>query len=89
MKEDSNFANHNLPLIAVDQKNKNKVRPVMDFRWLNNFVESHSGDSHDCSVTLRNWRKLGDNLAILDLKKAYLQIHVDQSLQAFQRIEFD
>ena len=46
----------NVPLLAIEQRNKKKVRPVMDFRVLNGFVESHTGNSHDCSGTLRQWR---------------------------------
>ena len=30
-----------LPLMAVDQPNKGKVRPVLDYRELNEFVESY------------------------------------------------
>ena len=32
-------------LLAVEQERKGKVRPVMDFRELNAYVESHTGDS--------------------------------------------
>ena len=33
-----------LPLMAVIQPTKNKVRPVLDFRELNNYVMCHTGD---------------------------------------------
>ena len=33
-----------IPLLAVVQPTKNKVRPVMDYRELNDFVECHTGD---------------------------------------------
>ena len=41
-----------------------------------------------CSEKLREWRRMGENVALLDLKKAYLQIHVEESLWPYQTIEF-
>ena len=75
-----------IPLLAVKQPNKErKVRPVMDFRELNCYVKSHPGlDSAVCQDKLRNWRMRSDRASILDLRKAYLQIHVSQRLQRFQ-----
>ena len=60
----------NVPLLAIEQRNKKKVRPVMDFRVLNVFLESHASNSHDCSGTLRQWRRRGEHLDVLDLRKA-------------------
>lgn len=77
-----------LPLMAVYQEHKDKVRPVMDFKKLNEFVTSHTGDSVVCGETLKKWRKMGNNLSILDLKNAYLQIHVDEKLWPFQVVKF-
>ena len=51
-------------------------------------MESHTGESHDCSDTLRKWRQKGEQLGILDLRKAYLQIHIDTDLWAFQQISY-
>ena len=65
-----------IPLMAVVQLNKAKVRPVMDYRDVNQYVFRHTAESEICGQKLREWRKLGDILAIIDLKKAYLQIHV-------------
>ena len=59
--------------MAVEQLNKGKVRPIMDYRELNNFVSSHTADTDACVNKIRGWRKLGKNLAIVNLKKAYLQ----------------
>ena len=53
-----------LPLMAVDQVNKGKVRPVLDFKELNQFVRSHTGESAVCEDTLRKWRKVGNNLSV-------------------------
>ena len=44
-----------LPLMAVIQPTKNKVRPVLDFRELNEYVKCHTGDdvAHVCGEVLR------------------------------------
>lgn len=73
-----------IPLLAVEQKSKNKVRPVLDYRELNDFVKSHTADSEVCPETLRRWRLMGDRLGVVDLKNAYLQLHVQRDLQDFQ-----
>ncbi|XP_067949585.1 uncharacterized protein [Watersipora subatra] len=81
-----------IPLMAVFQSNKGrKVRPVMDYsRELNQHVNSNPGnDVAICQEKLRQWRTLGDNVCMLDLKKAYLQLHVDSSLQRFQAVRFN
>ena len=77
-----------IPLMAVKQANKQKVRPVLDFKQLNSFVSSHTGSSAICDDTIRRWRKIGDNVALLDLRKAYLQLHVDRSLWRHQVVKF-
>lgn len=79
-----------IPLMAAKQPNKpRKVRPVMDYRELNSWVKSNPGvNSVVCQEKLRSWRKRGSNACLLDLKKAYLQIHVDKSLQRFQAVRF-
>ena len=77
-----------IPLMAVSQPNKGKVRPVMDFREVNQFVSSHSGDCDVCDETLREWREVGDNITLLDLRKAYLQLHVEEDLWKHQAVEF-
>lgn len=78
-----------LPLMAVFQEHKDKVRPVMDFRKLNAFVSSHTGDSVVCNESLRKWRQMGSNLSLLDLSNAYLQIHVDKSMWPYQIVNFE
>lgn len=80
-----------LPLMAVRQEKNNqyKVRPVFDYRSLNSTVESHPGGATPlCAARLREWRQLGANCAILDLRKAYLQVHVDQSLWVHQAVSW-
>ena len=69
-----------LPLVTVVQAAKGKVRPVLDYRALNEFVSSHTAESLVCAEKLRRWRKMGSSLEIIDLRRAYLQIKVDSSL---------
>ena len=76
-----------IPLLAVEQEQKGKVRPVMDFRELNGHVESYTGDSDACSETTRKWRAMKGQLAMLDLRSAYLQLHVREDLQQFQMVQ--
>ena len=44
--------------LAVIQPTKDKVWPVMDFRELNEFIESHNGDEKTavCAEKVRKWR---------------------------------
>lgn len=77
-----------LPLMAVYNHNKGKVRPVLDYRRVNEYLAPHTGDSDVCQDKLRKWRRLGENLKILDLKNAYLQVHVAQDLWKFQVVRF-
>ena len=65
-----------LPLMAVEQPTKGKVRPVLDYRELNTHVSCHTGDeSIDvCADKLREWRQVRGETEIVDLKSAYLQV---------------
>ena len=80
-----------IPLLAVIQPTKDKVRPVMDFRELNEFIESHTGDENTavCAEKVRKWRQLGGELKVVDLKSAYLQIHVSKDLWKYQVVRFN
>ena len=78
-----------IPLVVVVQANKNKVRPVMDFRELNEFVECHPGtDAATSDETVQRWRRMREPLKVLDLKSAYLQIHIYSSLWPFQQVYY-
>ena len=79
-----------LPLMAVEQPTKNKVRPVLDFRELNKHVECHTGDdvTDVCSETLREWRRMNEGATIVDLKSAYLQIRVAKKLWQYQLVKY-
>ena len=51
-----------LPLMSVrhEKGSKVKVRPVLDFRYLNKFIQNHPGAATPlCQDRLREWRKLG------------------------------
>uniref|UniRef100_A0A5S6QEW3 RNase H domain-containing protein n=1 Tax=Trichuris muris TaxID=70415 RepID=A0A5S6QEW3_TRIMR len=75
-----------IPLMAVTQHNKDKVRPVMDFRELNSYIDVFTAKSEMCAHKLREWRRQGENISIVDLRKAYLQLHVDETLWPFQTV---
>lgn len=77
-----------VPLLAVVQLNKRKVRPVMDFRELNSFIDSYTADADVCSSKLREWRRMGANTSVIDLTTAYMQIHVHKSQWPFQTVMF-
>lgn len=77
-----------LPLLAVQQTNKGKIRPVLDYKELNQYVSCHTGSSAVCNETIRRWRTFGNKLALLDLRKAYLQLHVDRSMWKYQVVRF-
>ena len=77
-----------IPLMAVEQPCKKKVRPVLDFRKLNEHVRSYTGDSDVCEDKIRSWRSCGENAKMLDLQDAYLQLRVDPSLWAYQVVHF-
>ncbi|CDW53745.1 hypothetical protein TTRE_0000201201 [Trichuris trichiura] len=75
-------------LMAVVQRHKQKVCPVMDFRELNAHIEPFTAAVDVCADKLRQWRRQGANVAVIDLKDAYLQVHVDEALWPYQTVEF-
>ena len=52
LKEWTGEVNGVIPLMAVVQPTKNKVRPVLDFREINDYVECHTGDAVAVSFNL-------------------------------------
>ena len=74
--------------MAVIQQNKGKVRPVLDFRELNTRVDAFTADTDVSADRLREWRKQGVNVSVIDLEKAYLQIRIHHSLWPYQTIVF-
>ncbi|CDW61080.1 hypothetical protein TTRE_0000950401 [Trichuris trichiura] len=77
-----------IPLMAVVQRSKEKVRPVLDFRELNTYIDTFTAKSDVCAEKLREWRQRGAHVAMLDLKKAYLQVRVEKSLWPYQTVMF-
>ena len=79
-----------LPLMAVIQPTKNKVRPVLDFRELNDHVECHTGGEvmDICGETLREWRRMTGASTLVDLKSAYLQLKVNEKLWKYQLVRY-
>ncbi|XP_067934365.1 uncharacterized protein [Watersipora subatra] len=80
-----------IPLMAVVQPSKQrKVRPVMDYiRELNDYISCNPDqDVAICQEKLRKWRQMGNKVCMLDLQKAYLQLHVATDLQKFQVVRY-
>ena len=77
-----------IPLMAIVQQNKDKVRPVMDFRELNSHVDAFTANADVCADKIREWRRLGTNVVIVYLRRAYLQIRVHESLWPYQTVHF-
>ena len=77
-----------LPLMAVEQQTKGKVRPVLNFREQNEFMECHTGDNlaDVCGDVLREWRRMDGEIALVDLKSAYLQVRVPKELWQYQLV---
>lgn len=66
------------------------MRPVLDFRELNVNVKCHTGDdvTDICSETLREWRRRGENVSVVDLKSAYLQLSVGEEVWPYQLVNY-
>ena len=52
-----------IPLMAVVQESIGRVRPVLDFREINSFIDTFTADVDVCSEKLREWRQMGENVA--------------------------
>ena len=78
-----------IPLMAIVQPTKKKIRPVLDFRELNNFVSCHTGDdvTDVCGETMRDWRRMNAE-TLAELKAAYLQIRVAEKLWKYQLVNY-
>ena len=56
-----------IPFLCVVQPHKSKVRPCLDFRFLNDNIQKYSARADVCGEKIRTWRKMGSNTVILDL----------------------
>ena len=73
--------------MAILQESKEKVRPVMDYHELNEHVNAYTANADMWAQTMREWRQQGPKTAMVDLRRAYLQIHIDKSLWPFQTVK--
>ena len=81
-----------LPFIAVCQEHKptTPVRPCLDYRALNEQIVSHPGaEAPVCGEKLREWRQRCPEAALVDIRKAYLNVRIRPDLQRFQVVAFD
>ena len=80
-----------LPIISVRQEKgqETKIRPVFDYREMNKLIASHpAGATPLCAERLREWRQVGSNASIIDLRRAYLQVHAEPELWCHQAIRW-
>ena len=61
-----------IPLIVVFEQNKSKVNPVLDFCELKGHVDAYMAHTDMCVQKLREWRKKGSNVLVLNLQRTYL-----------------
>jgi len=73
-----------IPIFPVVQVNKDKIRPVFDFRHINKYVDVYSSNSAVCCEKLRKWRKKSGKCTLLDLKDAYMQKFVEYEMLPYQ-----
>lgn len=64
------------------------MRPVLDYRELNQYVSSHTASIVVCNEKLRAWRKQGSNPSIFDLRCAYFQLHLHLGLSRYLVVQF-
>ena len=76
-----------IPLMAVLQQHNSKVRPVMNFQQLNCHVDVFRANADVCTAKLHEWQQKGANVSLLDLNRAYLQVHVQKTLWSFQNVQ--
>ena len=74
-------------MLAVIHEKKDKVRPVLDFREMNEFMECSGADADVCGEKLRLWRQKPTNSALLDLHDKYIQINVDRDCCRYQIVK--
>ena len=75
-----------IPLMAVFQQNKSKVCLVLDFHELNEYIDTYTVHADVCAQKLKVWRKEDSNMSVLDLRSAYLQVHVHKSLWPYKTV---
>uniref|UniRef100_A0A5S6PZ36 Reverse transcriptase domain-containing protein n=1 Tax=Trichuris muris TaxID=70415 RepID=A0A5S6PZ36_TRIMR len=89
LSNDENRSGPSKGLVAVVQRSKKEVRPMMDFREMNAHFEAYTANAAVCAEKLRNWRRMEMNLAMVDLSNGYLQVRLDESLLPYQTVIFN
>ncbi|KFD51334.1 hypothetical protein M514_07739 [Trichuris suis] len=74
--------------MAVVQRSVEEIRPVLDFRELNTYIDAFTAKSNVCAEKVREWHQRYAHVAILDLKKAYLQVRLEKSPWPYQTVMF-
>mmetsp|Transcript_20031 Transcript_20031/g.16743 ORF Transcript_20031/g.16743 Transcript_20031/m.16743 type:complete len:111 (+) Transcript_20031:87-419(+) len=75
-----------MPQIQMHKKST-PVRPVLNLKPLNSEIKSLPNEQSDplaCGNTLRRWRcKYGPGTLLIDIKKAYLQVSVEEEFRPY------
>ncbi|MEL7523245.1 MAG: reverse transcriptase domain-containing protein, partial [Cyanobacteria bacterium J06553_1] len=58
----------------------------MDFREVNSYIDAYTRDADVCADKMREWRKMGAQVTMVDLAKAYLQVRVERKLWPYQTV---
>ena len=72
-----------IPLMSVHQT-KGENHLVLDMRCLNEHIICWPGGMPICDKRIHEWRMMGQDCVILDLKMAYLQVFIEKDLWARQ-----
>lgn len=75
-----------ISLMTVVQENKGKVCSVMDYWEPNKYVGTFTANADICVHKLRDSQQWGNNVSLLDLRKAYQQMHIHKALGPFQTV---
>ena len=58
----------------------------MDYREINQYVDAFTANADVCAERMRECQQQGANVALLDLRKAYLQRRIYETLWPFQTV---
>ena len=53
-----------------------------------NLSRYHPAEGEACNASLKIWKRMGINISLIDLTKAYLQLHVHLDLWKFQVVRY-
>ena len=59
---------------------------MLEFRVLNEYVDADTAHADVWGLKLREWRKKGSNVSVLNLRRAYFQVRVYKSLWPYQTV---